>query len=432
MLDIFRITDAQSMTADLLSDYITRNDVAAATRYSRLHAAYEGDYPVYHQPAKPAWKPDNRLGVNFARYIVETFEGFFMGIPVKVTAEDKELSEYVNYLDSYNLQDDQNAELSRIVSIYGRGYEIYYIDENGEICTAVLDPMESFMIYSDSIKPRPRYFVRTYTGADGVRRGSISDETTVRYFEYNPELQFLPEEKSHGFSGVPATEYTMNRSRRGIFEDVLPLIDSYNRALSEKADDVDYFSDAYLKVLGTKIDKDTANFMRSNRIINLDGDCSGIVVDFLQKPSGDDTQEHLLDRLERQIFSIAMVCNISDEQFATSSGIALRYKLLPMINLASTKEMKFRGCLMQRYRTIFSNPLSQALPDSWTGLQFTFTRNLPADLLDEAETAGKLAGITSRKTQLSVLSMVDDVDREIAQIEAEDTEVTDEPLRITE
>ena len=35
----------------------------------------------------------------------------------------------------------------------------------------------------------------------------------------------------------------------GIFEPVLTMINAYNKAISEKANDVDYFADAYLKVL---------------------------------------------------------------------------------------------------------------------------------------------------------------------------------------
>ena len=41
----------------------------------------------------------------------------------------------------------------------------------------------------------------------------------------------------------------MQRSR-GYSSRYLTMINAYNKALSEKANDVDYFADAYLKVLG--------------------------------------------------------------------------------------------------------------------------------------------------------------------------------------
>ena len=90
----------------------------------------------------------------------------------------------------------------------------------------------------------------------------------------------------------------------GIFEPILSMINAYNKAISEKANDVDYFADAYLKVLGTLLDEDEVKHIRDDLIINFDGDTEKMIVEFLQKPDGDTTQEHLIDRLERLIFQI--------------------------------------------------------------------------------------------------------------------------------
>ena len=53
----------------------------------------------------------------------------------------------------------------------------------------------------------------------------------------------------HYFEGVPATEFVEYAERQSIFEPVLTMINAYNNAISEKANDVDYFADAYMKVL---------------------------------------------------------------------------------------------------------------------------------------------------------------------------------------
>src|SRR5699024_2181482 len=286
----------------------------------------------------PAYKPDNRIAVNFAKYITDTMNGFFLGNPIKLQSDDEAVLNYVELLDQYNNQDDNNAELSKTCSIFGSGYEMYYVDENGQIGITYLTPIEAFMIYDDSILQNPRYFVRLYLDTDNVVHGSVSDETTVKYFEIRGKLTFIPEyERLHGFDGVPATEFLENAERQGIYESVLTMINAYNKAISEKANDVDYFADAYLKVLGTLLDEDEIKHIRDDRIINFEGDTEKVIVEFLQKPNGDETQEHLIDRLERLIFQISMVANISDENFGTSSGIALKYKLLAMSNLAKTK-----------------------------------------------------------------------------------------------
>lgn len=420
MDDIFRLPKGTELTEQLLDKFLVENFKKTALRYIKLEKAYRNEYEIFSLPKKESWKPDNRIAVNFAKYITDTMNGFFIGIPIKISSDDKKVKEYAEFLDAYNNQDDQNAELSKICSMFGKGYEMYYVDENANIGITYLKPTEAFMIYDDSIIKNRMYFVRYYFDADNVLHGSVSDGRVIRYFTRNPAVKYDGEERLHGFDGVPAVEYVENEERIGLYEGVMSQINAYNKALSEKANDVDYFADAYLKVLGARIDDETAKHIRSNRIISFDGQGSDkLVVEFLQKPNADETQENLINRLEQKIFASSMVANISDENFGTQSGIALKYKLLCMRNLAKTKERKFTAGLNLRYKLIFSNPVSGMNKDDWMKLKFTFTPNYPANLADEAEIAEKLSGVTSKETQLSVLSVVEDVDSELAKIEKE-------------
>lgn len=213
-----------------------------------------------------------------------------------------------------------------------------------------------------------------------------------------------------------------------IFEPAMSMIDAYNKAISEKANDVDYFADAYMKILGAALGDDEMKYIRDNRIINFDGDADQLVVDFLQKPNGDTTQEHLIDRLEKLIFQISMVANISDENFGTSSGIAMKYKLQGMSNLAKTKERKFTSGMNRRYKLIFSNPVSGMKEDDWVKLHYHFTPNIPSNVLEESQIAGNLEGIVSQETQLGVLSVVDNVQNEMKKIENEQEKAKTDPV----
>lgn len=417
---MFKIPAETPMTPELLGKYMTKHKQEITKRYQKLHDAYENDYDILHNAAKPEYKPDNRIAVNFAKYITDTMNGFFIGVPIKETHDEPTVAAYLEYLDQYNDQDDNNAELAKTCSIYGSGYEMYYVDETGNIGITYLSPMQAFMIYDDSILERPLYFVRHYLDADNVEHGSWSDGRIVQHFIHNGSYKWEDEPKLHGFDGVPATEYVENEERIGIFEGVLPIINAYNKALSEKANDVDYFADAYMKVLGAEMDDEDIKSLRENRIINFPGDDTAkLVVEFLEKPNGDTTQEHLIDRLERLIYQISMVANISDESFGASSGIALKYKLQAMSNLAKTKERKFTSGMNRRYRLIFSNPLSGVKKDAWVGIRYKFTQNIPANILEESQIAENLSGVTSRETQLSVLSVVDSAKNEIERIEKE-------------
>lgn len=418
---MFRIADNETLDENLLAEFLTKHAAEVEVKYKPLIDAYMTDYPIFHEAPKPKYKPDNRIAVNFAKYIVDTMNGFFLGNPIKLQCDDEKVAAYLELLDQYNDMDDSNAELSKICSIYGLGYEMYYVDDTGQIGITYLDPIDAFMIYDDSVLENPRYFVRTYIDSDNVLHGSVSDKERVRYFVLKGQIQFLDDyERLHGFDDVPATEYRENAECQSIFGPSLSMINAYNKAISEKANDVDYFADAYLKVLGTFLDEKEIAHIRDDRVINFDGDAANLIVEFLQKPNGDTTQENLINRLERLIFQISMVANISDENFGTSSGIALKYKLLAMSNLAKTKERKFTSGMNRRYKLIFSNPVSGMKKDDWVKIRYQFTLNYPANLLEESQIAGNLAGIVSQETQLKVLSIVDNVQQEIERMEVEE------------
>ena len=428
---LFRLSSEEELTDNKLNEFIAKHNAECAFRFKHLKDAYETDYQIFHQKPKPEYKPDNRIAVNFAKYMVDTFNGYFIGNPIKISVDGDaadNIKKYVELLDQYNDQDDNNAELSKICCIYGKGYEMYYVDELGNIGITYLTPFDAFIIYDDSVLCRERYFVRLYIDSNDVLHGSVSDDTKVRWFTQKGKLVWEEEEKIHGFDGVPATEYVENKERTCIFEPVMSMIDAYNKAISEKSNDVDYFADAYMKILGTMLGNDEVEHIRDNRIINFDGDANQLIVDFLNKPDGDTTQEHLIDRLEKLIFQIGMVANISDENFGTSSGIAMKYKLQGMSNLAKTKERKFTSGMNRRYKLIFSNPVYGMKENDWVKLHYHFTPNIPSNVLEESQIAGNLDGIVSQETQLGVLSVVDNVQSEMEKIESEQEKAKTDPV----
>ena len=158
MQNLYRLPSEEELTDHKLNEFIARHAAECTFRYKRLQDAYETEYPIFLEPAKPKWKPDNRIAVNFAKYIVDTMNGFFIGNPIKLQVDDDDeaVKNYVELLDQYNDQDDNNAELSKICSIFGKGYEMYYVDEESNICITYLSPMDAFMIYDDSVLQKER------------------------------------------------------------------------------------------------------------------------------------------------------------------------------------------------------------------------------------------------------------------------------------
>ena len=116
-----------------------------------------------------------------------------------------------------------------------------------------------------------------------------------------------------------------------------------------------------------------------------------------------------------------MIANISDDTFGNSiSGTALAYKLQAMSNLAKTFDRKIEKSLRKRYKIFCSLSTNVSDPRAYADLSFQFSRNLPRNLLEEAQTAQALDGIVSRESQLKVLSVVDSPKEEINRMEEEE------------
>ncbi|MBX9038484.1 MULTISPECIES: phage portal protein [Enterococcus] len=405
---------SKEIDSALLAYYISKHK-AEISRYEMLWKMYRGRHAIVDAEEKDSYKPDNRIVANFARYVVETFNGYFMGKPVTVSHEDPELSKQVNRLMKLNDQDDNNAELSKLVRIYGRAYEFLYQNENTETCITYNSPLDMFMVYDDTIAQRPFFAVRYYLNEDNRLQGEIYTSDKVYDFIQGEKGYQIINDHPHYYQDVPVIEYVNNDERQGIFEPVISMINAFNKALSEKANDVDYFADAYLAILGVQLDKDGLQKIRDNRIINFFGtddpeQIKNIVVEFLQKPDGDSSQEHLLDRLEKLIYQMAMVTNLNSESFGNASGVGLLFKLQEMENLALAAERKFTSGMNRRFKMLFRLPTNvpSSQSEEWFNLEFTFHRNIPKDVLSEIQAAQEAAGLLPLEDRVSMVSTVKD------------------------
>jgi SPP1 family phage portal protein len=187
---------------------------------------------------------------------------------------------------------------------------------------------------------------------------------------------------------VPAVDFRQNTEGRGLYEGVLSLIEQYNAVLSEKANDVEYFSDCYMVVKGKELDESEIENIRENKIINLFGESTeGLDVMFLVKPTPTACRKTSSTAWKRSSTRLH-VPDITDDNFATASGIALKMRMMPMSNLARNKELKFRRGVQERMRLLAAYPNADFAGDDWQAVEVTMHRNMPDDLQSEASVPG--------------------------------------------
>lgn len=412
-------------SGDDIDALISYHESTLQPKFYRMMAYYKGHQAIVDMKPRPGFRADNRLVANYAAYNVDTFNGFFSGIPPKISLEDDADNEELQEWNTVNDFVDQFSELSKQADVYGRSYMLVYQNEDGETRTAVINPERSFMVYDDTVARKPVMFVNYEISSMAKLSGTVyTAEGSYRFAENAVISEETFEPNIYGV--VPAVEFVENEERRGINASVVTLLDALNKAESQKANQVEYFDNAYLKILGLKLPEDEDGNVQldltDNQVIySGDAETAQAQVDFISKPDGDTMQENLINRLVDQIHQITMVPNLNDEAFAgNSSGVALEYKLLPMRNKAVTKERKFTPALRRLYAIVFSQNTSVLTNTAaWRDLKFKFSQNVPRNFADEAETASKLAGVVSQQTQLATLSIVDDPQTEIGRLQDE-------------
>lgn len=416
---------SEGIKGDLIQKQIAKHN-NMLQRYTYLENMYKGFHDIFKGPDKENWKPDNRLAVNFPRYITDTFTGYGYGVPIKVTHPDEKVNDAIQLFGRQNEITDHEAEMVKKCCIYGHAFEFMYQNEQHETKVSSISPKELFVVYDDKLSQRALFAVRygVYPQSSD-KAGKTYGEVYTKDFIYTFEDKNVSEGIDNPYGFIPCVEWRLNDERMGLFEPITGLVETYNATLGEKANDVDAFAEAYLAILGAELDDDGVRHIRDNRIINLYGtdNAKDILIQFLQKPTADGTQENLLNRLETLIYQISMVANISDESFGNAaSGVSLAYKLQAMSNLALTFDRKIEKSLRKRYKIFCSLATNVSDPLAYQDIEIKTTRNIPVNTQNEAQIASTLQGVVSKETQLSVLSIVPDVRREIEKMEEEEEE----------
>lgn len=369
-------------------------------------------------------KPNNKIANAYASYITDTLVGYFLGKPVVYSSANENALQDLQMIFEYNDEADENTELAKNASIYGIAYERLYIDTDGNVRFKAMKPTECIPVYDDTIENNLLYFIRYYEDYDFINEEvfygvELITKEFVNYYRANITLTNLAliDEVPHYFNMVPVAIYRNNEEEVGDFERVISLIDAYDKLESDSLNDFEYFVDAYLALYGFTAEPEEIIDMKQKRVLLMD---EGTSAEWLTKNTADAHIENMKSRLDNDIHKFSFCPNMSDENFASNaSGVSIKYKLLNTENLVSIKERKFKRGLQQRIELLAAiNALTHTSFD-YREIEFTFTRNIPANTTDIAEMINKLSDVVSKETLLAQLPFIDDVQSELERIEQE-------------
>lgn len=386
---------------------------------------YKGKTAITKRVMADAAKPNNKIVNPYAQYITDTFTGYFLGEPVSYSCgENQELMDRINKVFNYNDEAALNAELAKDASIYGVAFELMYMDENADIRFKKIDAERAIPIFDNTLEEDLLYFIRYYDDVDIMTDKKttyveVYSRESVRYYVYDSSMK-LVSEIPHAFKAVPINIYQNNEEELGDFETVISLIDAYDLITSDSVNDMEYFADCYLALYGMNgTEPEDIAAMKEQRVLLLESDAKA---EWLTKQINDTYVENLKNRLDTQIHKFSRCPALTDENFAANaSGVAMKYKLMGIETATSKKERAFKKALQRRVELICNIFAVMGADFDYREVQMTFTRNIPANLVEVADVITKIGHLLSTETQLNLLPIDVVPEEEKARIEAENT-----------
>ncbi len=419
----------------IIRQLITKH-ISLVSRLKENMRYYEGKHKILNETDR-----ENKLVCNHAKDIADTASSYFIGNPVTYKAEVdiKPLTDAMEAAGADEADGDNGLDLS----IYGLAYEYIYVkEEDTNLTIRNISAENTFMVKDDSIEENELFAVYYYIRKDDSGRNADHFIATVVTRNYKYELDILDADGSQGLmerpvphylDEIPVIEYQNNKLAIGDYELQIPLIDAYNNLMSDRITDKEQFIDAILAVYGTlladeKVIDENGNEvdgmdeakkkMKKQKVLELPGE--GVKAEYLIRTFDESGVEILKKAIEQDIHKFSHIPCMSDESFGGNvSGVAMEFKLLGMENITKIKTRYYKKGLRKRLR-IFANFLGKKGQNiDITGVTPTFTRALPKNLLEISQIISNLWGKVSRKTLLTQIPFVEDVDAELKVLDEE-------------
>ncbi len=425
---------ANGITPELLSKIIQKHLPNAnynKNLYSRYKAVY-GGVPIFER--KPRYEEENpinnRINNDFMSEIVDFKVGYFAGEPISYsysqtdeaeesTGGEKGVDKASKVLTDFTTRNNMfgvDMETTKNASIYGYSGRLFYIDKEG---TERVMPVHGFetIILSDTAITEPEFAVRYYQVSDinDVQSWKVEfyDSKNITTFKGEIESLEFVEMKPHLFDYCPLQGIPNNAECMGDAEKVLNLVDDYDKVLSDNSNEIEAFVHALLLVNLNADDSVVKQAQKSGSMIippvgtNQNRD----PVKWLTKEINDAFTEHHLQRLEGNIYRFSQTPNMNDDIFASSSGVALKFRLHGLETKCATFEASVMNAAQYMWRVLASSWSKKGTHVDPLQIVMEFHRNFPLDTLSEAQTAqAQIAAGLPKRFVFGQLSSVDDVD----------------------
>ncbi|RAS74431.1 phage portal protein [Priestia endophytica] len=185
--EIYRLPSFDYLSEDALKKFIEKHETEQVPRLKKLKDYFLNHTDIkYRNDRADEERADYRMSHNFARYISILIQGYILGKPITYNHENGNLLTALNEFNDRNKEQSHNSNLELNLSIYGRAFELVYMNQQSEECVATVDPIQAFLIYDTTVEGNViagvRYF-NVQVGEDVERFIEVYNDQKVKMEE---------------------------------------------------------------------------------------------------------------------------------------------------------------------------------------------------------------------------------------------------------
>jgi SPP1 family phage portal protein len=381
--------------------------------YLHMKYYYDGEHDILSTYPRQENRNNQVIVDNMVQKFIDEEINYVLGNAVSYVSISGNHN-IVNAIDTqlFHFKSNHNQLLMKELEIYGKAYELHYIDYKGRFCARILNPTNAIVYCDDDEKPE--IFIHFYKKKydDAEYRDIYYADGRIEIYKGNDLLTT----KSHIFKGVPVSVCEIDIEQT-IYYKIKTLQDAYSRLLSDQINVIGDYRNAYLVVTGVEANETTSEELRKKGILNLPSKDAN--ASWLMKEMNDSYIQNMINNIKGSMYANCNHIDGNEKLQSNTSGNALRNRLIFLEQRCKTMFDIVSDTIYDRLERLFEYLKIKNQEFDYRDIRINCTPNVPIDTLLVCQEIQTLGDKLSLETALSRLPFVENPLQEIEKIKKE-------------
>lgn len=384
------------------SYYIFRN------LYLKMYEYYKGNTDAIKNYLFVTERSNLKINVNFIKKFIKEEVSYTVGNDILFESRTANVAE-INDIDYYTSHWNElhDSDLMKYLDIFTKVYELYYLDKNADFCSKIIKPIDGYA-YTDSSSGKILFFIHAFKNDFETTKSYIDVYTDNLIYHFDNKFNQITKPTQNIFGEVPVTigELTDEGVHDSLYKDLKGLQDAFETNLSDIANEISDFRNAYLLFKNITVDPGKIPEMKQLGVMQLPGEKSD--AKWLIKEINDTFIQNTLNRYEDTMYQIACHINHNEKIQSNVSGVALESRLIALRNKCTLLIKAHHNIVKNRMKFLFIYlDIKKNKLYDYKDVKAIYTPNIPSDDVATADIISKLGeGVVSKDTLRGRFSFV--------------------------